>query len=114
MGFGIEPFGKTGLAGSLWRQNLQRHETIECRLPRLINRTHPALADERQDLKLRKHTRDFFKAGRQERRGFRLGGRLGVGALLEQARRTKPSQRSDRQRRSALWTFIFHFGIWFR
>src|SRR6266496_5459636 len=45
----------------------------------------------------------------------RLGGRLRVGALLEQARRTKPSQRSDRQSGSALWTVIFHFGIafWF-
>ena len=50
-----------------------------------------------EDLKLRKHARDFFQAGRLERRGFRLGGSLGGGALLEQARRTKPSQRSCRQ-----------------
>ena len=108
--FAIEPLGKTRTAGHLRRQNFQRHQPIQRRLPRFIDRPHPAFADEPQNFELRKEPGHFFQARWLERRQLGLGGCFC--ALLEQTCRAQTLQRARRQCRPALRTFLFH--VWIR
>lgn len=72
-GFAREAFGKRRIGTDLRRQDLYRHQPIQPRLARLVNRTHPAFTQQLDDLKLRKVLGQLFrlrrdKAGRQRRR----------------------------------------------
>jgi hypothetical protein len=49
-----EPFCESRVGRSLWREYLHRHEPVQAGLPRLVNGTHAALANEFQDFELRK------------------------------------------------------------
>ena len=51
-GFAVEPLGKAGVACCGRRQDLQRHQPVQGRLPGLIDRAHAALADELKDFEL--------------------------------------------------------------
>ena len=46
--FAVEPLGKTRAARGLRRQDFQRHQPVQRRLARLIDRAHAALANEVQ------------------------------------------------------------------
>ena len=76
----LEPFGETGAAGHCGRQYFQRHQAIQRRLARLIDRAHAALADEAENLELRKKLGDFPNRRRHESSaGSRAGcARFGV------------------------------------
>lgn len=52
----LEPSEKVGIVGKLGIDDLDRHVTIDSRLPRLVDRCHPSLAQQVADLVLPKST----------------------------------------------------------
>ncbi len=112
-GLAIEAFDKVRTRRCLRRQDFQRHDAVQRRLPRPIDRAHAAFANERKNFELRKQPGDLLDAGRLKRRGFRRHGGVRHRALLHQAGRAKPRQDAGGQRRAALRTFLFHVRIGF-
>ena len=113
--FAIEPLGKTGIAAHRRRQHFQRDETVQRRLPRLVNRPHAALADEAEDFELGKEPGDFLHRRRHEPRtgGFTadavsaFGGKTG----LDEALRAQTQRHVRRQRLAAIGTDFLRFHI---
>src|ERR1035441_2121395 len=110
-GFPGEPLGEARVRCRLGRQDLQSHHAVEGGLARLIHRPHAAFAEEAEDLKLREEPGHLLDARRHERFGVGPSGRVGGGALLEQASRAKPRQRARWQRGAALRAFLWHHPI---
>ena len=108
-GLAIEPLGKTRPARGLGRQDFQRDQPVQRGLAGLIDRAHAALADESENLQLRKQARHLLQAGRLEGHGLRR--RPGFRALFEQAGRAKPLQRAAGQRRAALGALVWHVFV---
>ena len=80
--FAFEPFGECRIAGQRFREEFERDESIELWLPRLINETHAALANEFDDFKMRKCRPYGIDRGRYAalpRFGARNGRRCGFG-----------------------------------
>ena len=59
-GFAREPLGKRRIVAGFHRQNLDRHQPIEPRLPGFVDRPHAPLAQQFEDFKLRKSLGQFF------------------------------------------------------
>ncbi len=114
-GFAGESFGEGGIVADARRQYLERNETIQLFLARLINSSaHAAFADERQEFELRKQWREFGDGGRDERRLLAVRDRVRRRARREQAGGAKPIQRLRREVRAALRTGSGHAGFCFR
>ena len=54
LSFAIESFGECGIGGERLRENFQRDEAIQFRLPGFEDEAHAALTDEFENLELRK------------------------------------------------------------
>jgi len=67
-GFARETFGKCRVIADAGRKDFQRHQAVELFLPRLINRSHAAFADEFEDFQLRKFRGELADGGRIEGR----------------------------------------------
>ena len=59
-GFALKAGQTFRILGQLRRQDFQRHQPIQSRLAGLVHRPHPALAQEFQNLKLRKKAAELL------------------------------------------------------
>ena len=105
LSFPRESFGEAGVRRMPRSQDLERHEPTERFLARLVDRTHPALADEFDDLQLRKGRGEIANGRRSPRLiGKTIGPRPQCN-LLEKACRAEAAGNGCCRRRSASRTF---------
>ena len=102
-GFAIEALGERRVGGERLRENFQRDQAVQLGLAGFEDETHAALADEFQNLQLRKGGGDFLD-GRGRGASGGLAGFGGRGGGGEEAFGAKPLRRVRRQRRLALGT----------
>ena len=86
-GFAIEPLLEVRAVRALPRQNLQRHEAVERRLSRLVNRAHSARAEQAEEFELGKQPGDFLEGRLLESTAASGVARLRVRALRQQTGR---------------------------
>jgi hypothetical protein len=61
--FAVEPLGEERVAGQPIGKNLQGHQPVEVRLPRLVDEPHAPVADELLDLQLWECGSNLFERG---------------------------------------------------
>jgi len=103
--FAVEPFREPWVAGQLVGEQLQRDQTVEMRLAGLEDESHPAAADELENLQLRKRRRDELERG-DLRGGSGRRARLPRGGTGHDAFGAEPLRRSRRNDGAAFWTVI--------